>query len=110
MRSIRGTRLAAAHCPSPASASESPTARVEIFARHDHLQADASTGESWHSHHNSRHYLIRDECQHERGVRVLSSFRLAGLIIALLAICGPARAQELAPAGRGVSVHKLAID
>src|SRR5262245_56472496 len=41
---------------------------------------------------------------------VLSPFRLAGIITVLFAVSEHARAQELAPAGSGVSVHKLAID
>jgi len=41
---------------------------------------------------------------------VLSSFRSAGTVALLFAVSGPALAQEMAPAGTGVSVHKLAID
>jgi hypothetical protein len=41
---------------------------------------------------------------------VLPSFRLAGIITLLFAFTGLAQAQEMAPAGSGVSVHKLAID
>jgi hypothetical protein len=39
-----------------------------------------------------------------------STFRFAGIIIVLFAVGGPARAQELAPAGSGVSIHKMVID
>jgi hypothetical protein len=39
-----------------------------------------------------------------------SQFRLAVTVTAILAVCGPALAQELAPPGSEVSVHKLAID
>jgi hypothetical protein len=35
---------------------------------------------------------------------------LAGIITVLFAVSGPARAQEMAPAGSGVSVHRLVID
>src|SRR5262249_9058297 len=38
------------------------------------------------------------------------AFILAAINSMLFAVCGPARAQELAPAGTGVSVHKLSID
>jgi len=41
---------------------------------------------------------------------MLSSFRYAGIITAIFAVCGPATAQELAPAGSGVSIHKMVID
>ena len=39
-----------------------------------------------------------------------SPFRFAGIITVIFAVCGPARAQELAPPGSGVSIHKLVID
>jgi RNA binding activity-knot of a chromodomain len=39
-----------------------------------------------------------------------SEFRLAGILTVTLAVCGPARAQELAPPGSGVSIRKLAVD
>jgi hypothetical protein len=39
-----------------------------------------------------------------------SPFRFAGIIIVLFAVGGPARAQEIAPAGSGVSIHKMVID
>jgi hypothetical protein len=41
---------------------------------------------------------------------MLSPFRFAGIITVLFAVCGPARAQELAPPGSDVSIHKLVID
>jgi hypothetical protein len=41
---------------------------------------------------------------------MLSSFRLAGIVTVLFAVCGPAGAQELAPPGSEVSVRKIAID
>ena len=40
---------------------------------------------------------------------MLSAFRLAGILIVSLAVCGPVRAQEIAPAGSGVSIHKLVV-
>lgn len=39
---------------------------------------------------------------------MLSPFRFAGIII--FAVCGPARAQAIAPAGSGVTIHKLVVD
>ncbi len=39
-----------------------------------------------------------------------SPCRHAGILIAVIAVCGPARAQELAPAGSGVSIHKTVIE
>ena len=41
---------------------------------------------------------------------MLPSFRFAGIITALFAVCGFAMAQELAPANSGVSIQKVAID
>jgi RNA binding activity-knot of a chromodomain len=41
---------------------------------------------------------------------MLSPFRLAGIITVILAVCGPARAQAIAPAGSGVTIDKIAID
>ena len=41
---------------------------------------------------------------------MLSPFRFAGILTVIFAVCGPARAQELAPPGSGVSVQKLAVD
>ena len=41
---------------------------------------------------------------------MLSPFRFAGIITVIFAVCGPARAQELAPPGSDVSIHKLVID
>jgi hypothetical protein len=40
---------------------------------------------------------------------MLSPFRFAGIMTVIFAVCGPARAQELAPAGSEVSIHKLVI-
>jgi hypothetical protein len=39
---------------------------------------------------------------------MLSPFRFAGIIV--FAVCGPARAQAIAPAGSGVTIHKLVVD
>jgi hypothetical protein len=39
-----------------------------------------------------------------------SPFRLAGIMTVLFAVCGLARAQELAPAGSGVSINKMVIE
>jgi hypothetical protein len=41
---------------------------------------------------------------------MLPSFRFAGIITAILGVCGSAMAQELAPANSGVSIQKVAID
>ncbi len=41
---------------------------------------------------------------------MLSPFRLAGIVAVIFAVCGPARAQEIAPAGSGVSIHKVVIE
>jgi hypothetical protein len=41
---------------------------------------------------------------------MLSAFRLAGITTVIFAVCGLARAQELAPPGSGVSIHKLVIE
>jgi len=40
---------------------------------------------------------------------MLPQFRVTGLIVAILVVCGPARAQELAPPGSDVSIHKVVI-
>jgi len=39
-----------------------------------------------------------------------SPYRLAGIPIVLFAVCGLARAQEIAPAGSGVSINKVVVD
>ena len=39
-----------------------------------------------------------------------SLFRCAGIVTVIFAVCGPARAQELAPPGSGVSIHKVNIE
>ena len=41
---------------------------------------------------------------------MLSPFCFAGIITVIFAVCGPARAQELAPPGSDVSIHKIVID
>jgi hypothetical protein len=41
---------------------------------------------------------------------MLSPFRFAGILTAIFAVCGPAMAQELAPPGSDVSIHKMVID
>jgi hypothetical protein len=41
---------------------------------------------------------------------VLSPFRFAATIITAFALCGPLSAQEIAPAGSGVSIHKVVVD
>ena len=41
---------------------------------------------------------------------MLSPFRFAGIISVIFAVCGPARAQELAPPGSEVSIYKQVID
>jgi len=41
---------------------------------------------------------------------MLSPVRFAGIIIVIVAICGPARAQQNAPAGSGVTIDKVVID
>jgi hypothetical protein len=38
-----------------------------------------------------------------------SPFRFAGILTAILAVCGSARAQEIAPAGSGVSIQKMVV-
>jgi hypothetical protein len=39
-----------------------------------------------------------------------SPFRFAGIVTVIFAVCGPARAQELAPAGSGVTINKVVIE
>jgi hypothetical protein len=39
-----------------------------------------------------------------------ASFRFAGIITVIFAVCGPARAQEIAPPGSGVSIRKVTVD
>ena len=41
---------------------------------------------------------------------MLSPFRFAGILTVIFAVCVPAGAQELAPAGSGVSVQKVVVD
>src|SRR5262249_45387371 len=50
------------------------------------------------------------EVPHRRGVLMLSPFRIAGMLTAIFAACGPAWAQEMAPADSGVSIQKMSID
>src|SRR3954454_11891588 len=53
---------------------------------------------------------IREECHNERRFLMLSPFRFAWTLTVILAVCGRARAQELAPPGSDVSIYKVAID
>jgi hypothetical protein len=39
-----------------------------------------------------------------------SPFRYAGIITVTLAVCGPALAQQIAPAGSGVTINKVVVD
>ena len=41
---------------------------------------------------------------------MLSRLRLAVIITVIFAVCGPARAQQIAPAGSGVTIDKVVID
>src|SRR6266849_4405370 len=41
---------------------------------------------------------------------MLSPLRFAGIITVIFAVCGPARAQQIAPAGSGVTIDKVVID
>jgi hypothetical protein len=41
---------------------------------------------------------------------MLSPFRFAGIITVIFAVCGPARAQPIAPAGSGVTIDKVVVD
>jgi hypothetical protein len=40
----------------------------------------------------------------------VSPFRFAGIITVIFAVCGPARAQAIAPAGSGVTIDKLVVE
>src|SRR5947208_13095185 len=66
--------------------------------------------ESCHSHAHSGRFSIREQCHHERSFPMLSPLRFAGIITVLLAVCGLARAQPIAPAGSGVTINKVVID
>jgi hypothetical protein len=41
---------------------------------------------------------------------MLSPFRFAGIITVIFAVCGLARAQQIAPAGSGVTIDKIVVD
>src|SRR5262245_36884031 len=41
---------------------------------------------------------------------MLSPFRLAGIMAVIFAACGLTRAQEIAPPGSGVSIHKVVVE
>jgi hypothetical protein len=41
---------------------------------------------------------------------MLSRLRFAGIMIVILALCGSARAQQIAPAGSGVTINKVVVD
>jgi hypothetical protein len=41
---------------------------------------------------------------------MLSPLRFAVIITVILAVCGPARAQQIAPAGSGVTINKMVVD
>ena len=41
---------------------------------------------------------------------MLSPLRFAGIITVILAVCGSARAQQIAPAGSGVTIDKVVVD
>src|SRR6266705_436499 len=61
-------------------------------------------------HDTSDRFSIRDECHNERRVLMLSPFRFAGIITVIFAVCGPARAQAIAPAGSRVTIDKVVVD
>src|SRR5262249_46675670 len=44
------------------------------------------------------------------GFSMLSPVRFAGIIIVICAVCGTAWAQQIAPAGSGVTVDKVVVD
>jgi hypothetical protein len=41
---------------------------------------------------------------------MLSPFRFVGIVTVIFALCGLARAQQIAPAGSGVTIDKVAVD
>jgi hypothetical protein len=41
---------------------------------------------------------------------MLSPVRLAGIITVIFAVCGPARAQQIAPAGSGVTIDRVVVE
>jgi hypothetical protein len=41
---------------------------------------------------------------------MLSPVRFAGIITVICAVCGPARAQQIAPAGSGVTIDRVVVD
>lgn len=41
---------------------------------------------------------------------MLSPFRFAGILTVILAVCDPAKAQQIAPAGSGVTIDKIVVD
>ena len=41
---------------------------------------------------------------------MLSPFRFAGILTVIFAVCGPMRAEQIAPAGSRVTIDKLVID
>src|SRR5205807_10331046 len=61
-------------------------------------------------HDTSGRSSIWEACHNERRFLMLSPFRFAGILTVILAVCGPARAQEMAPKGSGVSIRKIAVD
>jgi len=66
-------------------------------------------GESLHSHQTSGRSSIREEFHNEKGFLMLSPFRFAVILTVIFAVCGPARAEEIAPAGSGVTIDKVDI-
>src|SRR5262249_28276402 len=81
-----------------------------------HISASSSsasgkcTGVRVGSHTTPRVILRSGMITTTRGKPMLSPCRLAGIAAVIFAVCGPAKAQELAPAESGVSVTKLSID
>src|SRR5437867_12578213 len=73
-------------------------------------RAEDASGVRVPAHDTLGRSSIREECYSERRFLMLSAFRLAGILIVSLAVCGPVRAQEIAPAGSGVSIHKLVVE
>src|SRR6266481_3115698 len=66
--------------------------------------------ESCHSHAHLGSFSIREEWHNERSFPMLSRLRFAMIVTMLFAVCGSATAQQIAPAGSGVTINKIAVD
>jgi hypothetical protein len=66
--------------------------------------------ESWYSHAHLGSFFDPGGVPPREEFLMLSPFRFAVIITVIFAVCGSARAQQIAPAGSGVTIDKVVVD